>query len=44
MIDTWRKFENDVLSEKRMVESILNVLSGMTFENKSRFVYEEVEF
>lgn len=51
MIDTWRKFENDVLAEKRMVESILGVLSGMTFENvilpvtqKSKFVYEEVEF
>lgn len=48
-LEDWRKFERQVLEEKRTVESIISMLSGITFENvskratqKSRF--EQVEF
>ena len=32
-MEDWRKFERQVLEEKRLVESIISMLSGITFEN-----------
>lgn len=44
MLEEWRKFESGVLAEKRMVESILSMLSGITFENVFAFVRIEKSF
>lgn len=34
-LEDWKKFETSILQEKRLVESVISMLNGMTFDNKS---------